>query len=292
VLGRPKDNDKWNRNFSTRHGVLVIALNYRKAPAYPFPAAIHDLAELVALCVADTSLPIDHSRGVAIAGWSSGGTLALATAALLRQSGSRVPLRAVIPMYAALDFAVPAARKQQMRRKKPLLGGMRARDADVTPGIAPIFDWAYIPAGTDRHDPRLSPFYGMKDGVYDGLHVFVIACELDRLANDSWRLASALAGRAVPDVDEAPGQESIGEEGELVLDDERFSFESATAQGTPAATCRWLLVPDTIHGYDSFSEREVDDPDMLRDAQAKANKVMDIVGQWVLTGPCKNVSVL
>ncbi|KAJ4177023.1 hypothetical protein NW767_015256 [Fusarium falciforme] len=104
-------------------------------------------------------------------------------------------------MYPDLDLAVLAARKGTMRRRKPVLGEFRARDAGVTSGIAPVFDWACVPSGTDRRDPMLSPMYGVDVGTYTGLDIFLVSYELNRLANEGWRLASRLAGRTIPGVD-------------------------------------------------------------------------------------------
>jgi len=145
-----------------------------------------------------------------------------------------------------------------------------------------VFDWAYVPAGTDRRDPLLSPLYGADVDAYTGLDVFMVACELDRLANEAWRMASRLAGRDVPGVDETVGREEPVGQGELVLDDEHFAFEG---KGEGGSSCRWLLVPDTIHGYDSLDEREVDDTEMLKDARVKMDKIMGIVGEWLLASP-------
>ena len=82
-IGHQRDDDEWNRAFADAHGVLVISLNYAKAPAAPFPTAPRDVEALLLAALADASLPIDRTTDgpttrTAIAGFSAGGNLALA----------------------------------------------------------------------------------------------------------------------------------------------------------------------------------------------------------------------
>jgi poly(3-hydroxybutyrate) depolymerase len=63
-----------NERFASMHNVLVIELNYRKAPAHPFPTALYDLEALMLAVFDDESLPIDKGR-IAVGGFSAGGNL-------------------------------------------------------------------------------------------------------------------------------------------------------------------------------------------------------------------------
>ncbi|RSL90994.1 hypothetical protein CEP51_000439 [Fusarium floridanum] len=81
VMGSPQNDDAWNRYFSNTYSILVIALNYPKAPSARFPTAIYDLEQLILAVLSDSSLPIDKDR-VAIAGFSAGGNLALSVSTL------------------------------------------------------------------------------------------------------------------------------------------------------------------------------------------------------------------
>jgi hypothetical protein len=67
--------------------------------------------------------------------------------------------------------------------------------------------------------------------------------------------------------------------------DERFSWEKTMDDGS---RYKWLLVPDTIHGFDmdniGFLTR---DPACTEDSRIKTPKVIDMVGQWLLDGPLK-----
>ncbi|KAK3933711.1 hypothetical protein QBC46DRAFT_359509 [Diplogelasinospora grovesii] len=275
VVGSVHDNDDWNAAFASRHNFLVVALNYAKAPASPFPNPIYDIEALIGSVLSDSSLPIDASR-VALAGWSAGGNLCLAAAQL---DSVRSGVQAVIPLYPVVDFLTKADQKARARRYKPALGGFRARESDFLLSMSAIFNWAYLPPGHRYDDPLLSPYYATRETLPP--NVFVIGCELDMLGHEDWRLACKLAGRREPGMDEVLGKEEVVGKGELVLDDERFAFASDDGR------YRWLLVPDTIHGFDQNISAMVRDEKLMEDARMKTDKVIGIIGEWLLSGPLK-----
>ncbi|KAK1758914.1 Alpha/Beta hydrolase protein [Echria macrotheca] len=282
VVGTPRDNDEWNATFASRHNFLVVALNYGKAPGSPFPAPIYDLETLIGCVLADESLPIDPSK-VALAGWSAGGNLALAVSQL---EAVRSRVRAVIPLYPVVDFVTGSETKLLTRRYKPGLGGFRARESDYLMSMAGVFNWAYVDAGVRCDHALLSPYYADRESFPPA--VFVIGAEMDMLGQEAWRFACKLAGRKVPEVDEAMGREEVGAVGELVLEgDERFAFEERDEEG--GRFYRWLLVPDTIHGFDQEQiSRMVRDKVTMEDAMLKRDKVVGLIGEWLLSGPLRD----
>ncbi|KAF6822342.1 alpha beta hydrolase fold protein [Colletotrichum plurivorum] len=274
VIGTPDDNDGWNSLYATQHHSIVIALNYAKAPGNPFPGPIHDVEELFLAALNDDSLPLDKTR-IALAGWSAGGNLCLAVSQLERV---KKHLSAIVPFYPCADLSVSAEVKATRRQYKPDLGGFRAKDRDFLLGMAPVFDWSYKVPGDDVRNPLLSPVYAPKDAFPK--NVFILGCELDCLAHEGQRLIHKLAGKA-----EAPaivGKEDVVGKGELILDDERFHFEVSGADGS---RYKWLLVPDTIHGFDQNIAALVRDPELVEDAEIKTQKTMKIIGEWVLKAP-------
>jgi acetyl esterase/lipase len=275
-LGNPDDDDQWNRAFADAHDVLVVELNYRKAPAYPFPVAIHDVEALMLAVYGDESLPIDKRR-IAVGGFSAGGNLTLAVCQL-PAIRNRIRPSAACPIYPLVDQAANAEEKAKKRYYKPGLGpGLRGNPTDMLSPLSSLFRWSYIPYGVNLKDPLLSPFFAPRDSLPK--NIFIVAAELDRLAHDSWRLASMLANRPEPSPDVRVGQEKpSARPGELILDDERFSFEHV---GDDGRGVRWLLIPDQIHGFDVEPVGFHGNEEAFQDAQVKAKAYRKILGEWL-----------
>lgn len=90
---------EWNHRWAVR-GWLVAAINYRLAPAHPWPAQREDVAAAVAWLKANAvQLGLDANRLV-ILGRSAGGQIATAAAYGVRDPG----IRGVIALYAPHDM--------------------------------------------------------------------------------------------------------------------------------------------------------------------------------------------
>ncbi|KAM0282026.1 hypothetical protein ACHAQH_003232 [Verticillium albo-atrum] len=277
-IGNSTDDDAWNRSFADCHGALVVSLDYAKAPANPYPGPLHDLEALYHATLADESLPIDRDQ-TALLGFSAGGNLAITLCQLESRKAregkpSAVP-RAVVPIYPPLDFSVAVPDKEPSRRyKEGLLPGLRGERRDFVCDAAPMFDWAYIPYGHDLRDPLLSPSYSVKEDLPP--NIFVVAAELDFLASEAWAWVTRMAGRKA--VSGVPGRPEVAKTQELELSDERFAWTSEDQEGSK----RWLLVPDVLHAFDMHpSSAMVSDAVTLRDGNAKAIKVIRVLGEWL-----------
>ncbi|KAI0178733.1 alpha/beta-hydrolase [Hypoxylon sp. FL1284] len=275
-LGRPNDDDAWNARFASMHGVQVIALDYRKAPAHAFPTAVYDCEALLLAACDDAALPVDRAR-VAVCGFSAGGCLAL-TVSQLPAVRDKVKPAAALPVYPVVDQSIPAALKGTTRHYKPALGGgVRAELYDYLATFSPILLWGYLSPGLDLRDPRISPYFTPRDNLPP--HLFFIATELDQLAHETWCMASKLAGRPEPALADRVGREQPAEnKGQLILDDDRFAFEHVD----PAAgrSVRWLLVPDQLHGFDRLPENW-HDKEGLEDARLKEVACQKLMGEWL-----------
>ena len=75
----PTADDRFCDEFCNNHNILVVSLNYPKAPTHPFPGAAVALTSAVKAVLNDKTLPFDRSK-VALGGFSAGGNLALAVA--------------------------------------------------------------------------------------------------------------------------------------------------------------------------------------------------------------------
>ncbi|GJJ13701.1 hypothetical protein Clacol_007957 [Clathrus columnatus] len=77
VIGSIDDNDGFLRNLSVNSRIVCVAGDYRKAPEHPFPAAINDsYASLKWALSHSFELSVNVSKGLIIAGVSSGGNIA------------------------------------------------------------------------------------------------------------------------------------------------------------------------------------------------------------------------
>ncbi|KAI1478052.1 alpha/beta-hydrolase [Daldinia eschscholtzii] len=276
-FGRPNDDDQWNAHFANMHNVLVVALNYRKSPFYPFPIATYDLEALILATLDDGSLPIDKTR-IAIGGFSAGGNLTLSVCQLpsIRE---RVGPSAAVPIYAVVDTTIPPEVKVKTRYYKPGLGpGMRSAPTDYLATLSPIFHWSYVNPGLDLTNPLISPYFAARNALPP--HIFFVGAELDQLAHEAWSMANKLAGRPEPELTDIVGQEKLGPgKGELILDDERFAFEHIEDEGK--SSIRWLLIPDQIHGFDHVPPNWLDQ-EAYEDAKLKETAYQKIVGEWLL----------
>lgn len=296
VVGDPSDNDVWNSSFCEAHSALVIALNYAKAPANPFPGPRLDLEAQIAAVFADPELTphIDPAK-VGMLGFSAGGSLTMTVSGT---PAVRDKITAgIVPIYPVTDLSVAAELKAETRRYKPKLGGTRARDNDSLLKMAGIFDWcckclwpylvksahhlilhADIPVGQDTCDPLLSALYAKRSDFPK--RMWFVGCELDMLGHEAWRAACKFAGKTVPGMDQRIGQEEVasgGKAGTLITTgDERFAFNVKDQDGE----VKWLCVPDAAHGFDMAANMGADKEE-VRDGELKRDALIQMTGEWL-----------
>ncbi|KAI5858254.1 alpha/beta-hydrolase [Durotheca rogersii] len=181
ALCDPQHDDEFCVMWAKRTGMLIASLDYSKAPLYPFPAAVYDVAALANAILVDTTLPIDKSK-VAIGGFSAGANLALCASQLPGLKGN---LRAALTFYPIVDWSHPPDVKLSMR---PYKGGPR----DSLEASSYWFDWAYVSPGQNRRDPLLSPCYARKQDLPPW--IYIIGAEWDMLRLESQEMIHVLAG--------------------------------------------------------------------------------------------------
>lgn len=108
VSGGFATHDNQLRQLAWFSGCRVIAVQYRLAPEYPFPAA-HDDAERGATIIHQNAkqLGVDASR-ITLAGDSAGGHLALVTVLRLKAAGTWQPAQLIL-IYPMLDATASMA---------------------------------------------------------------------------------------------------------------------------------------------------------------------------------------
>ncbi|KAM3075450.1 hypothetical protein ACMFMG_007597 [Clarireedia jacksonii] len=181
VLGNPAGDDPFCHHFSKFHNLLVISLDYPKAPSSPFPSATNALIDTVAAILNDESLPFDRSK-VAIGGFSAGGNLALS---LAQDPSLQGKIHGICAFYPPCNFVTPIS------------VSLAARPANAGPdglkNMAPLFNYAYLPPETDLCDPRLSVAYAKRENLPE--KICVVGCEFDMLCYDAELMAERWAGK-------------------------------------------------------------------------------------------------
>jgi acetyl esterase len=144
VIGDLDTHDAPCRFLAANSGVQVLAIDYRLAPEHPFPAAAEDAFAAYAWASANAAaLGCDPAR-IAVGGDSAGANVAAVASLLARDAGLRLPAMQL------LIYPVTVAGEELPSRRTFGEGFLLSRpDMD-------FFEGHYLPAGTDRSDPRVS----------------------------------------------------------------------------------------------------------------------------------------
>jgi acetyl esterase len=178
VLGDLATHDGLCRLLAAETGWAVLAVDYRRAPEFPFPAAFEDL-DTVLGWLRENGRQYDlDPTAVAVAGDSAGGLLAAVTARRERDAGRDLLAQVLIcpTLSPAQDY--------------PDLGndGLRPQE------MAEFWD-LFCPPGVDRDQPDLDPFLADPAGLPPAV---VVTAELDILRDEGERYAARLAAAGVP----------------------------------------------------------------------------------------------
>ncbi len=158
-------------------GLRTLAAAYRLAPEHPFPAARDDALTVWRRLRRD-GYP---ARQIAVGGDSAGANLTLALTRELKRAGEDLP-SALWLLSPWVDLAMTGA----------TLASKSAVDPLIQKGYLEELANAYVPAGMDRRDPRLSPLYADLKGLPPTL---IQIGSAETLLDDAIRFAAA-AGAA------------------------------------------------------------------------------------------------
>src|SRR6266550_3582502 len=158
-------------------GVRTLAIAYRLAPEHPFPAAYDDVLTAWRF-LRDRNIPAAH---IAIGGDSAGAGLALALIGRLREAQEELPGCAWL-ISPWTDLTMSGTTLSSKEAVDPLIHKQY---------LIELAD-AYLPAGMDRKDPRVSPLYADLKGFPPTL---IQVGSAETLLDDATRFA-AVAGAA------------------------------------------------------------------------------------------------
>jgi len=178
VFGDLETHDAHCRRLAQASGWAVLAVDYRRAPEHPYPAASDDVDTVVEwLGSAGPSLGVDTGR-LAVVGDSAGGQLAL-VAAMRRPIFSSAAL-----VYPCVD---PSGSYPSYRTES---GGLTGAEMD--------WYWRrYLPGGVPAGSSELSPIDADLSGLPPTL---LLTAEHDSLRDEGEALAAAMAAAAVTTV--------------------------------------------------------------------------------------------
>jgi monoterpene epsilon-lactone hydrolase len=158
-------------------GVRTLAIGYRLAPEHPFPAGYDDIMTAWRF-LRDQNIAAAH---IAIGGDSAGAGLALALIGRLRDAQEELP-GCVWLISPWTDLTMSG----------PTLSSKEAVDPLIHKQYLIELADAYLPAGMDRKDPRVSPLYADLNGFPPTL---IQVGSAETLLDDATRFA-AVAGAA------------------------------------------------------------------------------------------------
>jgi epsilon-lactone hydrolase len=152
----------------------TLAVGYRLAPEHPFPAALDDAASAWRYLRAQ-GIAAAH---IAVGGDSAGGGLTVALINKLREDGEHPPGCAWL-VSPWTDLTMSGA----------TLASKDAVDPLIHKSYLEELASAYVPAGMDRKDPRVSPLYARLEGFPPTL---IQVGSAETLLSDATRFAEAL----------------------------------------------------------------------------------------------------
>ncbi|KAH6672994.1 Alpha/Beta hydrolase protein [Halenospora varia] len=247
VLLDAQFDDEYCATFANKFKVLVVSIEYAKAPLNKFPGPTNDVVAIAQAILEDESLPIDKSR-VVLGGFSAGGNLSLSAA---QMKPLQDKIRGVASFYPVADFSLSSAAKQESRPYR------NPKDLDDLKDWGPIWNWAYIPPGHDLRDPLLSVRYAQPDTLPKW--IYMVGAEYDMLADEARQTISDLAC-----LDESK------------RDDSKYGFEKDTY--------KWTLVRDVRHGF-THDLMDNPAPDVVAMNKQRMEAMLEDFGKWLFKGP-------
>ncbi|PSR82536.1 Alpha/beta hydrolase fold-3, partial [Coniella lustricola] len=200
-------------------GIPVLDANYRKAPEHPFPAAVQDAEDVVRWAGSDPIVWDSHNGGrvrfdplrIAVSGFSSGATLALGIASVVRArvlASLGIEIRGVLGVYPGTDMVTPSEDKKAPREG---IDNMDTKTMD-------LFRDCYVADKETRRNSLVSPVLAAPSLFPD--IVAILTCEGDRIAPEGLKLAKRL---------EADGSRTVVNETMLGVG---HGFDAGAEEGT------------------------------------------------------------
>ncbi len=149
TMGSVQTHRALTANVSNAAEARVLSVDYRLAPEHPFPAAVEDGVAAYRWLLKNGFSP----EGIAVAGDSAGGALAVATMLILKDSGEKLPA-ACVCMSPVFDCALTGESLETRASVDPML-----QRGDLA------FMFKNYLGSADPKTPTASPLYGDLAGL-------------------------------------------------------------------------------------------------------------------------------
>lgn len=177
VMGAPRTHKAMLATLCGKAGCDAVLQDYRKAPEYPFPAAVDDaLAAYAELCTKR------DPQDIILGGDSAGGGITLALLGEICRRGLAQPA-GVFVLSPLTDVTFSGASITQNAKADTVLPAARVKD----------LEHLYL-VGADAGDPRASPLFATFTGAAP---VFLTVGDTEILRDDTLRMAAALTDAGV-----------------------------------------------------------------------------------------------
>lgn len=182
VIATNDTYDSSARSLANLTSAVVISVEYRKAPQFPFPAALNDAVAAYKWAVRNTNQVNGIPGKVAVAGESAGGNLATAVCLVARDQGTPLPVHQLL-VYPITNNDMTAASITQFANAQPL----------NQPSLMWFARYTYAnPA--DATNPYAFPLKASLAGLPPAT---IIAAQIDPLQTEGEQYANALRGAGV-----------------------------------------------------------------------------------------------
>lgn len=178
VIGDLETHDRACRRLALRSGTVVVAVDYRRAPEHPWPAAIEDSIAAIEWVWSGPSELHRPPRVIGIAGDSAGGTTAALACLRLRDEGSPALPSFVALLYANSDLTLSGVSMVEKGH------GFALDREDIE-----WFGRQWVPDASRWIEPEVSPIYAELSGFPPTL---VVTCEHDPLRDQGEAFAHKL----------------------------------------------------------------------------------------------------
>lgn len=197
TIGNAADDARWATEVVKRTSAVVVSVDYRLAPSYPFPTGIEDCVSAVLhLWQHAEEFNLDISR-TSFSGFSAGGNFTYTAAFRLHEELKKLKadgkisdaevgkLVSLVSFYPAVDWTRTRAERYASNPNFTPI---------INPGFAGLFDTSYLKPGLDMGSPLLSPALAPDQLLKEALpqNMVMITCWGDGLLVEGEKLRERL----------------------------------------------------------------------------------------------------